>query len=196
MSYRDNLAALDARVVALEQQLAETRQMQAEARQLVRQHVIEGHLATPCSASWSEMIGDDRVRHCGHCNQNVYNFAELTRDELDALIVAKEGRLCARFFLRPDGTVLTKDCATTVRIRPSHAVRYGVGVAAAAALLAGVAVASTRSPVYGSIVIDQPKAPPEAAVLEEGDAGTLEEGEAGTHRSAMGKLLVRNPSQR
>src|SRR5437763_488881 len=39
-------------------------------------------IATPCQASWQRMAGDERVRHCTLCSLNVYNFAEMTRDEV------------------------------------------------------------------------------------------------------------------
>ena len=29
------------------------------------------------------MAGDERVRHCTLCSLNVYNFAEMTRDEVE-----------------------------------------------------------------------------------------------------------------
>lgn len=67
-------------------------------------------LASPCSADWSAMSGDERSRFCGHCQKHVYNLAALTRDEAEALIVAKEGSFCGRLLRRADGTVLTADC--------------------------------------------------------------------------------------
>lgn len=143
MGYRDDLAALDARVAALKNELAETEEMAAEVRRLVRQHVIEAELATPCTAQWSEMEGDERVRHCKQCDKNVYNFAELTRDEIDAVIVKTEGRLCGRLYLRADGTVLTKDCTRDVRVRPSRLqVALGAGALALAITAGAAAVAS------------------------------------------------------
>jgi hypothetical protein len=72
-------------------------------------------IATPCPASWEEMTGDDRVRFCDQCQLNVYNLSELTRNEAESLIASTEGRLCGRFFRRPDGTVLTKDCPVGLR---------------------------------------------------------------------------------
>jgi len=68
------------------------------------------HIASPCNADWEKMQGDDRVRHCVECNLNVYNFSEMTADEVNALIMQREGRLCARLYRRPDGTLLTRDC--------------------------------------------------------------------------------------
>ena len=68
------------------------------------------HVASPCSADWNEMFGDDRKRHCGSCKLNVYNLSGMTRREGEDLLVNSEGRLCVRFFRRADGTVLTKNC--------------------------------------------------------------------------------------
>lgn len=68
------------------------------------------HVASPCSANWDEMFGNDRKRFCGECNLNVYNLSNLTRREAENLLINSEGRLCVRFFRRADGTVLTKNC--------------------------------------------------------------------------------------
>jgi hypothetical protein len=67
-------------------------------------------VATPCPKAWADMVGDDRVRFCDHCSLDVYNLAELTEKETQSLILASEGKLCARLFRRADGTVITKDC--------------------------------------------------------------------------------------
>ncbi|MEZ5347202.1 MAG: hypothetical protein R2681_16770 [Pyrinomonadaceae bacterium] len=67
-------------------------------------------VASPCSANWDEMYGDNRQRHCGECKMNVYNLSEMTKQEAESLIMNAEGRLCARFYRRADGTILTKDC--------------------------------------------------------------------------------------
>lgn len=64
----------------------------------------------PCPVEWDDMEGDDRVRHCGRCSLNVYNVAEMTRAEAEALVMTLEGRLCLRLHWRPDGTVITRDC--------------------------------------------------------------------------------------
>lgn len=56
------------------------------------------------------MSGDRRVRFCGLCKKNVYNFSAMTADQAVALIVRLEGRLCARYYRRRDTSVLTSDC--------------------------------------------------------------------------------------
>lgn len=67
-------------------------------------------VASPCSADWNAMYGDNRKRFCGDCKLNVYNLSGMTRDEAEALVTNAEGRLCVRFFQRTDGTVITVDC--------------------------------------------------------------------------------------
>ena len=72
-------------------------------------------IASPCSAKWSEMRGDDKVRHCSLCGLNVYNLSALRRKDAEKLVQEREGRFCARFFLRKDGTVVTADCPVGLR---------------------------------------------------------------------------------
>jgi hypothetical protein len=67
-------------------------------------------IAKNCPASWRQMHGDDRVRHCTHCDRNVYNISDLSREEVADLLERTEGRLCVRFYLRLDGKVMTRDC--------------------------------------------------------------------------------------
>lgn len=67
-------------------------------------------IASPCSADWNEMYGDDRKRFCGDCKLNVYNLSGMTRDDAEALLMNAEGRLCVRFYKRADGSVITQDC--------------------------------------------------------------------------------------
>jgi hypothetical protein len=73
-------------------------------------------IQNPCTADWNAMTGDDRVRRCGDCKLNVYNVAEMTRDDAEALITASEGeRVCMRLSVRPDGTLVTADCLTVAQ---------------------------------------------------------------------------------
>src|SRR6185369_1103336 len=125
MSYRNDLDALAARHDALASEVATktkeldaARQLLDDAKQRARLPVLPNiRVASPCTADWNQMTGDERVRHCGSCNKNVYNLSNMTRDEAEALIVAKEGRLCVRYFQRKDGTILLKDCEVGVKQR-------------------------------------------------------------------------------
>ena len=67
-------------------------------------------IASPCSADWNEMAGDNSKRFCGSCQKNVYNLSEMTKTEAEKLLIDSEGRLCVRFYKRADGTILTEDC--------------------------------------------------------------------------------------
>jgi hypothetical protein len=138
MPYRDEKEALRARLDELERAVrdidehartldemrkgeSELRRQRDELRNKLRN--LEGrklpmldniHVASPCSESWSDMLGDDTSRHCLKCEKNVYDLSSMTRQEAEALIVAKEGSLCVRFYRRADGTVLTSDCPVGV----------------------------------------------------------------------------------
>ena len=71
-------------------------------------------VASPCSADWNEMVGDEFTRFCGQCEKNVYNLSMLTTEAAINLIREKEGNLCGRFYRRADGTMLTADCPVGV----------------------------------------------------------------------------------
>ena len=67
-------------------------------------------IASPCSANWDEMYGDERKRFCGECKLNVYNLSGMTHYDAENLLRNAEGRMCVRFYQRSDGTILTQDC--------------------------------------------------------------------------------------
>src|SRR5262249_41784693 len=69
---------------------------------------------SPCLMSWNAMAGDERVRHCSHCRQNVYNLSEMSRREAELLLKEHEGHVCVRYYRRSDGTVVTGDCQSKV----------------------------------------------------------------------------------
>jgi hypothetical protein len=56
------------------------------------------------------MYGNDRMRFCADCKLNVYNLSGMTQQEAEDLVTNAEGRLCVRFYRRPDGTILTENC--------------------------------------------------------------------------------------
>jgi len=107
-------------------------------------------IATPCTADWDDMVAasdGDRVRFCGKCEKSVYNLSEMTRAEGEALIAAREGRLCLRLFRREDGTVLTSDCPDgmrRVRFRARVWTRLSK-LAVSAGLLVGLGLGRARA---------------------------------------------------
>jgi hypothetical protein len=100
--------------------------------------------ATPCSAKWDQMEGDDARRFCKKCELYVYDFSALTTNDARELLLQSEGRLCARIFTRADGTVLTKDCPVGL----SRKKWKRVGGAAVAAALLGAVLNSRMAPKW------------------------------------------------
>jgi hypothetical protein len=149
MSYRDDVDALAARHAALEHELADKSREVSDAARLLDEArsattftenagrslpMLDNlRVATPCRANWDRMLGDDRVRHCNDCNKSVFNLSAMTRDQAEALIVAKNGDLCARYYQRADGTILLSDCTVGVSQRNKRR----LVAAGALALLAG-----------------------------------------------------------
>jgi hypothetical protein len=66
----------------------------------------------PCQVPWNSMPGDELVRHCGTCKQNVYNVSSYTRAEAMKFLRA---RACLRIYRRSDNTVVTSDCRERLR---------------------------------------------------------------------------------
>ena len=140
MSYRDDLDALAARHDALDVEVAEkTRErdkvstLLADAKERAKLPVLPNiRVATPCRADWNQMVGDDRVRHCATCDKDVFNLSSMTRDEAEALVLARAGNLCARYYQRQDGTILLADCQVGIAQKRKRRV-----IAAGAAMLLG-----------------------------------------------------------
>lgn len=55
------------------------------------------HVREPCAASWEEMPGDDRTRHCATCDRDVHDLSARSGAEADALLARSLGKkLCVR----------------------------------------------------------------------------------------------------
>lgn len=104
--------------------------------------VADVQIATPCSARWSEMVGDHRVRHCLQCDKDVFNLSQLDAHEAEKLLRENVGA-CLRLYRREDGTVLLQDCPSGQRRRLLG--RVTGGVVAFGILLAVGAYALTAS---------------------------------------------------
>jgi exonuclease VII small subunit len=112
-----------------------------------RRHLRTLRLATPCHARWDDMVGNGRVRFCLGCSKNVYDFSALSTEECLKLVYQHEGKVCAHFHRRRDGTVLTSDCREGARRR-----RKVVGlmiVAATSAAACSVATVPWESTLGG-----------------------------------------------
>lgn len=199
MSYRDDAEALRLRLKTLEAELYELRARQRDLRastarvgdleaevaklrdELAAQQarralplLERARVASPCNVSWDDMVGSDRIRHCGKCDKNVYNVAFMTRDEAEALLREAEGRVCMRLYRRADGTVLTSDCPVGAQRKRRRQVMAALAIGgslAAGALYAakdtdavhqlatgmGIDV-DTDEPMMGEMVVEPPNA--------------------------------------
>ena len=72
-------------------------------------------MASICDVGWNNMSGDDRVRFCNKCQQNVYNLTTMTPAQAEQFLVEREGKACVRAYRRFDGSILTNDCPWGVR---------------------------------------------------------------------------------
>ena len=84
---------------------------------------------SPCSESWDEMTGNDKVRFCSHCAKDVNDISKMTRRDAMRLVRRAKGRLCVRYQVDP------------VRRTPVFISRIG-GAARRAGIAAGVVTAS------------------------------------------------------
>lgn len=63
---------------------------------------------SPCSLEWNDLIGNDRIRHCSVCAENVVNLSALTRAEAERLLAdPKTG--CVHLLRREDETPIFVD---------------------------------------------------------------------------------------
>ena len=110
-------------------------------------------VASPCPANWDEMTPTDpnnseRSRFCGQCQLNVSYLSDMSKSEAEELIASKEGRLCVRYYMREDGTVITKDCPVGVEIKHKkvlHLKRAGVAAAIAFVTFTGIFTAKSHA---------------------------------------------------
>jgi hypothetical protein len=105
-------------------------------------------VASPCRVSWDDMVGTDQARFCMQCRQHVYNLSGMKRSDAEALIRSKEGRVCVRFYRRPDGMVMTRDCPFGIRAL-GRRMAWVLGIAAAIFVTIGAALLAARSPMEG-----------------------------------------------
>ena len=95
----------------------------------------------PCSEDWNEMIGNERVRFCSHCQKNVNNISAMTARQAEKLVRRSGGRLCVRYRKDPTSN------APIFAQRASSVVRHGVAAGVlGASLLTAAAYAQNENP--------------------------------------------------
>ncbi len=158
---RHQLTDLETQANTLERELDKTARNCDQARARVSLPLLsQVRVASPCNERWDDMTGDDRVRHCDRCDKNVFDLSALGAEQAESLLREHGTSLCARFYRRKDGTVLTSDCSVGRR-RKRFRNGFVAAVAGGLALLGiGVTVADNmvmgnleevREPMMGSI---------------------------------------------
>jgi hypothetical protein len=99
-----------------------------------------------CHADWDLMAGDDRVRYCTACEKRVYNLSALTRRQAEVLVAEHGGKLCARIYQRPDGSVLTQNCPEGIRGLTAKITRRAGAVLSAMLSVGALAAQSQATP--------------------------------------------------
>lgn len=101
-------------------------------------------IASPCSADWNSMVGDERSRFCGGCRKNVYDLSSMTESDARDLVAEKEGALCIRLRRRADGTVISGDCPVGWRRLRVVRRRFAAAVAGLFGLALGLVTTGCR----------------------------------------------------
>ena len=130
-------------------------------------------IASPCSADWEQMEGDERVRFCGECKKNVFNLSAMSRRDAEKLLVETNGNLCTRLYRRCDGTVLTADCPVGLSVKVAR-VKRRIGWAIAGAMGLSTAWAQDSAVVAGSMRNADGSVAAKASVFIKGDRLSIE----------------------
>ena len=122
-------------------------------------------IASPCSADWNRMDGDERKRFCGDCKMNVYNLSGMTKYDAEHLLRMSEGRLCVRYFKRADGTILTADCPVgwakvKQRVTIFAAAAFSLVISLFGAMFLISMFKKTTAPLMGAVAIERPTPTP------------------------------------
>jgi len=140
------------------------------------------NVVSPCASSWGRMSGSADKRHCAECNKFVFDFSQMTRSQIEAVVTAKRGQLCARITRREDGSLVMLEPPPP----PINRGHSPLATAVVSAIL-GISVPATA----------QPAAPPAAhLVIQSGrddkkaEAKKTVEGGAGSVRG-----VVRDPQE-
>jgi hypothetical protein len=179
--YRNEIDALRERKGSLEREIAQLKNQTSELEGLrAQQQELERELsgiaqkigskralpmldsvrvASPCSADWNDMVGDDRVRFCTSCEKNVYNLSAMNRAEAEQLLQERAGgEMCVRFYQRADGTIMTDDCPVGVKRKRRKKLALAVAGAGAMAFAAVSAMTSRQGgcrPMTGAVAMGE-----------------------------------------
>jgi len=77
-------------------------------RQSLSLNVLQ--IQSPCDAGWDTMTGTATKRHCARCNENVHDFASISRRKAEQLFaLSQTRRVCVRITRDAGGRVITRN---------------------------------------------------------------------------------------
>jgi hypothetical protein len=91
--------------------------LSSRLRRMRLEQLSQVRIATPCTADWDAMYGDEKVRYCAQCRLNVYNLSAMDVEEAAEKLAENGDSVCLRLYRRADGKLLTKDCPVGVESR-------------------------------------------------------------------------------
>lgn len=128
-------------------------------------------IESPCSANWEEMVGNDRIRACGHCRLSVQDLSQMTAAEAYKLVRTSKGRLCLRIHRTPAGDVITRPAYEKLHAISRRTSRIAAGAFTAVMSLSSAAYAQTAG--AEKVEQQQPFAQRPAAPASTGPSGWL-----------------------
>jgi hypothetical protein len=96
------------------------------------------NVASPCSADWDSMIGNEQARFCQHCSLFVHDLSNITRKDAVKLVASSKGKLCVRYYRHQDGVV-----HTSTHAQPLTQIKRRLSRIAAGAFTATLSLASS-----------------------------------------------------
>jgi hypothetical protein len=109
---------------------------------------------SPCTADWNKMKGNDRIRYCEECKRYVHDFSRLPRRQVQDLIAASPGRICARLTYNEDDSVIFLDSRTLSRSESQKASPLATAIVTAMITIStGIALPVFASPPVTSSIV-------------------------------------------
>ncbi|MBX7170249.1 MAG: hypothetical protein K1X72_04775 [Pyrinomonadaceae bacterium] len=62
----------------------------------------------PCSMDWEDMTGNDEIRFCGRCQQNIYNISEMPKRRALKVLNQPNEKICISYFLDEKKQIITQ----------------------------------------------------------------------------------------
>ncbi len=93
------------------------------------------------------MKGDDAMRHCSACDQQVYQLSNMSSEQVEDFLLSRKTRglrTCVRFYQRADGTMLTSDCSVGKKRKRKKQVLSAFGAVAVSASAVGIGMRAQR----------------------------------------------------